>query len=107
MTDLRSELVDNSAIDQIARSLFRADCENAGQEVNWGRSSEQQPRGFKTEVMRWHNLARAALTAMRVPNDTVCAAGGRALPPEWLDKTSSPSADAYRVYEAMINAIGE
>ncbi len=51
-------------VDEVARKLYEASCALDPVEPKapeWGRD------GYKTEVVYWHGLARAAIAAMREP----------------------------------------
>lgn len=50
-------------IPELAKELFRIDVGlmNPDQPINWERSTEENPRGFKTEITVWEALARTAI----------------------------------------------
>lgn len=60
---------DGGEVERAARRAFEADCLIMDELVNWGSSTEEQPRGFKTEIMRWEAVARAILTPPQSPSE--------------------------------------
>jgi hypothetical protein len=52
-------------IDAMARAAFAASNDIHGIEPNWGRSTPEQPSGYKTEVAMWEAVARACAAVVR------------------------------------------
>lgn len=55
---------DAEMVEAGARQLFASDCAINDDVVNWGRATDDAPRGYKTEVMVWEALARMCLPAI-------------------------------------------
>lgn len=50
-------------IEAAARAAYATYCAIHGTPLNWGRSTKEQPSGFKTEVIVWTAVARAVIKA--------------------------------------------
>ena len=73
-------------VERVARAAFKADCDVNDYPINWGRAdaSSGLPRGFKTEILVWQAIARAAIEAMREPTERMVDIGADAILAEGL-----------------------